>query len=77
MGTDVSRREILAPRLGMLNLFFQNSNFICKIRILFELRLSLWWSEFVLTFTVCLQYFIQHSFHVMVLNYGVWSHFFY
>ena len=51
-------------------MFFPNSNFVCKIRILFELRLGLWYSEFVLTLTVRPQYFIQHGFHMMVLNFG-------
>jgi len=55
--------------------FFSNSNFIRKIRILFELRLGLWYREFVLTLTVCPQYFIQQDFHVMVLNFGARSHF--
>ena len=62
--------------LGMLNSFsFSNSNFVCKIRILFELRLGLWYNEFVLYLTVHLQYFIQHGFHVMVLNSAARSHF--
>ena len=50
---------------------------LCKIQILFALRLGLWYSEFVLTSTVCPQYFIQHGFRVivMVLNFGTRSHF--
>ena len=35
--------------VGMLNSLFPSSKFVCKIRILFELRLGLWLSEFVLT----------------------------
>ena len=62
-------------KLGILNLFFLNSNFVCKIRILFELRLGLRYGEFVLTLTVCLQYFTQHGFDVMVLNFGTRWHF--
>ena len=33
------------------------------------------YGEFVLTLTVCLLYFIQHGFHVMVFNFGTRSHF--
>ena len=44
-------------------------------RIIQHFVCSLWQSEFVLTLTVCLQYFIQHGFHLMVLNFGAKSHF--
>ena len=55
--------------LGLLNsFFFSNLNFVCKIRILFELRLGLLYSDFVLTLTVRPQYVVQHGFLVMVLN---------
>ena len=42
---DIWLRKIAHSKktdLGMLNSFFPNSNLVCKIRILFELRLGLW-----------------------------------
>ena len=54
--------------------WFRYSNFVWKIRILFKLRLGIW-QEFALNMTVCLPYFIQHGFHVTVLNFGARSHF--
>jgi len=51
--------------LGRLNSFFSK----------FELCVDPWSSEFVLTLTVHLRYFIQHGFHVIVLNFGARSHF--
>ena len=47
----------------------KNSNFI---RTSFRPMVS----EFVLTLTVRLQYFIQHGFHVIVLKFGASSHLF-
>jgi len=41
--------------------FFPNSNFVCKIRILFELRLGLWYLVFSRTFLVVFQYIVYSA----------------
>jgi len=65
---------VVGSWLGMINSFFSEFE-LCKIQILFELRLGLWYSEFVLTLTIHPEYFIQHGFHEMVLNFTARSHF--